>query len=224
MQFEMGTVSRADKSVIRKQEILNAYHEVIVKEGLEGASIAKIARRLGIHPSLIIHYFKTKDEMLLELVEHFVNKHRDEQLSLFGTTKDPRERLEGLIELVIPDRRPNREEAGILLAFVSLGYRKEEVQARVMELKESHDQDVLTELDSCIDAGLLTENNRQNVAHLLRVFSFWITIGSPFLNESERKESVCLFRKIVRSFFTCFGENGRIAGQETSPADPLRRR
>jgi AcrR family transcriptional regulator len=41
----------------RKPEILEAYYQVIIQEGLEGASIGKIAKRLNIHPSLIIHYF-----------------------------------------------------------------------------------------------------------------------------------------------------------------------
>lgn len=44
----------------RKPEIFENFYQVIIAEGIEGASIGKIARRMNIHPSLIIHYFKTK--------------------------------------------------------------------------------------------------------------------------------------------------------------------
>ena len=48
------------KAEIRKPEILENYYQVLIEEGFEGVSIAKIAKRMNIHPSLIIHYFKTK--------------------------------------------------------------------------------------------------------------------------------------------------------------------
>ena len=49
------------KAEIRKPEILENYYQVLIEEGLEGTSIGKIAKRMDIHPSLIIHYFKTKE-------------------------------------------------------------------------------------------------------------------------------------------------------------------
>jgi AcrR family transcriptional regulator len=42
---------------LRKPEILKCFYETILAEGIEGASIGKIAKRMGIHPSLIMHYF-----------------------------------------------------------------------------------------------------------------------------------------------------------------------
>ena len=60
---------------LRKPEILESYYQVLIQEGLEGASIGKIADRLNIHPSLIIHYFKNKERMKLALVDLLVEKY-----------------------------------------------------------------------------------------------------------------------------------------------------
>jgi len=49
-----------DKTETRKKEIIESFQQVISEEGIEGASIGKIAANTGIHPSLIIHYFKNK--------------------------------------------------------------------------------------------------------------------------------------------------------------------
>jgi len=57
------------KAEARKPEILENYYQVLIEEGFEGTSIGKIAKRMSIHPSLIIHYFKTKENMTVELVD-----------------------------------------------------------------------------------------------------------------------------------------------------------
>ena len=67
-------MGRKSLSSIRKQEILEHFGEVMAREGIEGASIAKIAAHMRMHPSLIIHYFKNKDEMLLALVRMHVER------------------------------------------------------------------------------------------------------------------------------------------------------
>ena len=68
---------RKNKSAaLRKPDILESYYQVLIQEGLEGTSISKIANRIGIHPSLIIHYFKNKDNMKLELVDLLIEKYQ----------------------------------------------------------------------------------------------------------------------------------------------------
>ncbi len=47
-----------------------------MEEGFDGASIGKIAKRVNIRPPLIIHYFKTKENLTLEWVEFFIQKYK----------------------------------------------------------------------------------------------------------------------------------------------------
>ncbi|MEZ4851774.1 MAG: TetR/AcrR family transcriptional regulator [Bacteroidia bacterium] len=58
-------MGRKSKAKIRRQEILSHFYEVIIEEGFEGASIGKIAKRMEVNPSLLIHYFSTKMLWLL---------------------------------------------------------------------------------------------------------------------------------------------------------------
>ena len=52
---------RGKKAEVRKQEIIEQFYQVIVEDGLEKASLVKIAERLAVSPSLLIHHFKNKD-------------------------------------------------------------------------------------------------------------------------------------------------------------------
>ncbi|EON76680.1 hypothetical protein ADIS_3130 [Lunatimonas lonarensis] len=58
----------------RKTEIVEGFYKLAQEVGLENASIAKIAKRLDIPPSLIMHYFPSKDLLIQELIT-FILEH-----------------------------------------------------------------------------------------------------------------------------------------------------
>lgn len=59
----------------RQQEIIKAFYKVAKKEGLENASIAKTAELIDINPSLVVHYFKSKDHLVYGLIEYILDKY-----------------------------------------------------------------------------------------------------------------------------------------------------
>jgi AcrR family transcriptional regulator len=71
----IAAMGRKSISTLRKQQIVEAFYEVAKEEGLESASIAKIAHKMGINPSLIIHYFKTREELIFALIEFNLEKY-----------------------------------------------------------------------------------------------------------------------------------------------------
>jgi AcrR family transcriptional regulator len=57
----------------RREEIVRAAIEVVAERGFLGASLAAVADRVGITQQGLLHYFPTKDELLIAVL-----KHRDE--------------------------------------------------------------------------------------------------------------------------------------------------
>ena len=82
-----------DRAEARKKEILENFYAVLAEEGLEGASMGKIASRMGIHPSLIVHYFSNKEEMVVELVDYMLAMYEEAFLSRLLEIEDPEKRL-----------------------------------------------------------------------------------------------------------------------------------
>ena len=91
---------KSDKAELRRREILENFYEVLKEEGLEGSSIAKIAARMDIHPSLIIHYFSTKEEMVVALVDSILEKYEETFLPALQEIEDPEERMEAAIDAI----------------------------------------------------------------------------------------------------------------------------
>ncbi len=68
-------MGRKSKRQTRRLEIIQSFYEVAKENGLENASIAKVAEAMGISNGLVMHYFNTKDELLLGLNEYILQQH-----------------------------------------------------------------------------------------------------------------------------------------------------
>lgn len=58
----------------RRSEIVKVFYRVAKKEGLENVSIAKIAKVMDINPSLIMHYFRTKEDLVSSLIDFLLDR------------------------------------------------------------------------------------------------------------------------------------------------------
>lgn len=82
---------RADDAPVRRQEILAVALELLAEEGYAGASLRKLAARLGIAQPSLYHYFATKED----LVEQVLATYGGRMFEAARIDELP-ERLEGL--------------------------------------------------------------------------------------------------------------------------------
>ncbi|GGF40196.1 TetR family transcriptional regulator [Echinicola rosea] len=62
-------------SEIRKKEIVEGFYSLAKENGLENTSIAKIGKHLNIPPSLVMHYFPTKDILISHLIDYILDQY-----------------------------------------------------------------------------------------------------------------------------------------------------
>ncbi|QOD60706.1 TetR family transcriptional regulator [Polaribacter haliotis] len=74
----MGRKSLKD---IRQKEIIEAFYVVAQKEGLENASLAKVAKEMGVNTSLVLHYFNSKDDLIFGLINYILERYHQIYLS-----------------------------------------------------------------------------------------------------------------------------------------------
>jgi AcrR family transcriptional regulator len=56
----------------QQKKIIEAFYNIAIKEGIENTSFGKVAKELDMHPSLVVHYFSNKEEMLLGLIDFII--------------------------------------------------------------------------------------------------------------------------------------------------------
>ena len=117
-------------AALRKPDILEGYYQVLIQEGLEGASIGKIADRIGIHPSLIIHYFKNKENLKLALVDLLIEKYKSPDMIDFDHIEDDEERFDALIETLFSFKWSRTVDPGVHFGFYYLSLRNDQIMER----------------------------------------------------------------------------------------------
>jgi AcrR family transcriptional regulator len=97
----------------RRDAILAAANEVFAMRGFRGASLATIAKRVGMSEPGLLHHFSSKEELLLELLK-LRDQHDDERIAQARATHA--RALDVLLELC----RQNEERPGIVRLFTIL--------------------------------------------------------------------------------------------------------
>jgi TetR/AcrR family transcriptional repressor of bet genes len=78
---------------IRRKDLQRVAFDILAEQGFQGATLAKVAERLGMSRGLVHHYFSDKDE-LLEAAVRFGNRLISEEIAAsLRRCKTPRERL-----------------------------------------------------------------------------------------------------------------------------------
>lgn len=111
----------------RKPEIVEGYYRVLIEEGLEGASIGKVAKHLGIHSSLILHYFKNKDNLRLALIDLMICKFKSTHMLNFERLNDNSERFEALMDLVFSYDWSRTVDPGVHFGFYYQSFRDDKL-------------------------------------------------------------------------------------------------
>lgn len=90
------TPPRADDATSRREEILAAALELLAEEGYAGASLRKLAARLGIAQPSLYHYFRTKED----LVEQVLATYAGQMFTAMDPTRLP-QRLEEVPRFIV---------------------------------------------------------------------------------------------------------------------------
>lgn len=160
-------MKKRQRAELRKPDILKNYYEVILEEGIEGASIAKVAKKMDINPSLIIHYFATKDNMTVELVNYISKNYNKLFMQLKIETDDPEKRLDRLIDIFCSDEWYNNTDISGDFSVISISFRNRKVFSRIQTLYEEFIDLIVKELETVIPSGLVKIKNPRRTAEVI---------------------------------------------------------
>ena len=176
---------RGDRSRQRRREMLAAYYEVLQDEGLQGTSVGKIAKRLGVHPSLLIHYFGTKEQMTIELVDYLLEVYYETYGDKLAAIEDPLERLTAVLDTFFSLRYQELLDASVFYACFYLSLRHPKVRQAFAALHEAELRLVEEAIAECMAAGFMAPGD----AHELATAVKGMEAGFAFLIEGSDDEA-----------------------------------
>ncbi|MCD6571200.1 MAG: TetR family transcriptional regulator C-terminal domain-containing protein [Deltaproteobacteria bacterium] len=164
-------MARKSKAGVRKREILEHFYQVLAKEGLEGASIGKIAKHMGMHPSLVIHYFKTKEAMTVELVDVILERYEKTYLPKLDEIKDPEQRLDTFLNAIFGLGWVKLIDVNVFFACYYLSFRNDRVKERFKKMYARFKEVLINEIKICIDKGIIKKTDPEKTAESIIVLA-----------------------------------------------------
>lgn len=196
-------MGRKSKATVRRQEILSHFYQVIIDEGFEGASIAKIAKRMEVNPSLLIHYFSTKDAMVVGLIDYIMTTYSPTILPDFSATIDPAERWEDVLDVISRMKWDRIMNPKVFYSCYALGLRLPEVMKRFEDLYQTLFERIEAEVICAAEANLIQVQSPRKAAE----FIMTMAEGRSFLQhvtggENSLESDSLIFRKLAHEMLT----------------------
>lgn len=162
-------MGRKSLKPVRQKEMIKAFYKVARKEGLENASIAKVALVLGVNPSLVMHYFKTKDDLIYGLIGYILERYSLIYNPENGTS-NPTERLRKIVRNLFSRKWNKLIDDGVFYSSFSLIFRDPILK---IQFKKLHDElrELLTKaLKEAKEEGIIEIKDIEKTADVIFIF------------------------------------------------------
>jgi AcrR family transcriptional regulator len=152
----------------RQLEIIKTFYKVAKKEGYENTSIAKIAKVMDINPSLVSHYFETKEDLTYALIDHILERYL-----LIYTIKNKEAvtlaDLQKTIEMLFSKKWNLLFDDGLFYTFYALAFREKKIKAKYKTILDSLRFALASMIERCNEKQLLNVSAPKMAADLIFV-------------------------------------------------------
>lgn len=118
-----------------RTEILDAALELFAKNGFHATSISQIAEKAGISKGLMYNYFKSKDELLKNIIEEGFHM-LDELMAEISTESEPRRVLKKIIHLSIQHIKSNITYWKLYMSLILQSAAQKDIEKLMISFRE----------------------------------------------------------------------------------------
>lgn len=191
-------MGRKSKAAVRKKEILENFYEVIKQEGYENASIAKIADRMDVNPSLLIHYFKTKEEMVVDLVDFILGRYENTFMNMLNDVSDAQKRFDLVTDIMYGASWLQVTDRSVFYACYYLATRHERIREHFKKMYNRFKTFLVEELEKWIEAGIVQQVDAELMAQYMIMMNEGLTYyEGVFLNQEDFEKRGAFARELV---------------------------
>jgi len=149
----------------RKSEIIKAFYNEANKKGLESTSIATVAEKAGVNPSLVIHYFKSREGLLLSLVDYILDRYL--KIYPVGNTVDSKEKLTETIENLFSRKWNRLFSDGVFYSCYAQIYQNKQFKDRFKELHDLLHEKLKRTLDEAVENQVIELDNTAEMSEII---------------------------------------------------------
>ncbi|MET9581534.1 TetR/AcrR family transcriptional regulator [Streptomyces sp. NPDC006539] len=166
-----------------REEVLAAAMATIAERGLDALTMAGLGREVSMSSGHLLYYFRTKDELLLQALEWSEGRLGEQRRELLARQIPVRERLDGYVDLYIPDGHRDPHWTLWLEVWNRSQNADADARARQAAIERAWHRDLVALLAEGASRGELRAVDAERYATRLRAlldgFSIHVAIGLP---------------------------------------------
>ncbi len=190
----------------RKQQIRSGALRQFATKGLFATKIKDIADAVGMAQGLVYHYYKSKDEIYVELIKNALNKMNEAVISLKEMSLPPHEKIRLAIEQLLKtiDTSDDFIQTCRLIAHATSSTAiPEEAKKLIQEKRDLPYQEVAKIMAQGQEEGTIIEADPNELAIV-----FWTSINGLAIYKATRQDSTAIpdARILINMFMERTGE------------------
>jgi AcrR family transcriptional regulator len=122
-----------EKSNDKRQLILDTTLKLIAENGFHGTAMSKVAKEAGVSAGIIYHYFKSKDDLILELYRHNKQESMNALSEILDENQPLAVQVRKICEHFFRYSFENQTHSVFCQQFYTSPYLTEEIEAEAQE-------------------------------------------------------------------------------------------
>jgi AcrR family transcriptional regulator len=171
-------MGRPSLASTRRPQILRAFEDCVLKYGLEGSSLERIAQQAGVRRSLIRHYFGNKADLTEALIAGIIERTIAESQNL-GDAAGERAGAEALARYLAGSRFADKRDDALVDALMAASHRDARLRAQLRRKYQAFHRAIELQLRSSFPAG--TTDDIRTTAYGLMC----LAVGSASMHDIE---------------------------------------
>jgi AcrR family transcriptional regulator len=187
----INNMGRKSLKEVRQLEIIKTFYKVAKKEGYENTSIAKIAKVMDVNPSLVIHYFETKEDLTYALIDYILERY----LLIYTINNNKGISLADLqetIEMLFSKKWNLLFDDGLFYTFYALAFREKKIKTKYKTILDSLRLALASMIEQCNEKQLINVPAPKAAADLIFVLVdgayFYLSLEDDKKAYAERLE------------------------------------
>ncbi len=174
---------KKDIKELRKERVIGATIRCIVEKGLANMSIKDIAKEADVSTGIIYHYFKNKEDLLLQVIKSTFQKSHEQVMETVETLFSPVEKLERHLENILAVPKENTDFFVVFLNYLGEAKYHPELQAIVVKFLKNLRHYTEQYLQDGVRHGLYTSDKISHIPALL--YSVGLGLGVMWMLDPE---------------------------------------
>ena len=151
----------------QKPKIIESFYQTILEEGFEGTSIAKVAARIDMKPTLIIHYFGNKEALTLAGVDYVIESYSRLLNKFKKRYDDPEKRLMALLNTLWSKAYYENVHIAVAFSVIAVSFRNPRVKKKIQTLYQLFKTTLVKDLEELKNAGVVAVHDVEKAADIL---------------------------------------------------------